>query len=126
MGRHEEALQRILRALADALEVTRQVPPQAQTPYLGSLVAYALAGLGRAEEARSLCARLRQELDTGPPFTLFVLGATHARSGDCDAALDILVESRRVRDGQLAFVLTNHHMTGCAATPVSSPVHALR
>ena len=91
---------------ADALEVTKQVPQQAQTPYLRSQVAYALAGLGRTEEARSLCARLRQEFDAGPPFTLFVLGATHARLGDSEAALDTLVECRHLRDGQLAFLLT--------------------
>jgi serine/threonine-protein kinase len=100
---------RILSALgrfADALEVTRGIPPQAQTPYVKSCAAYALAGLGRTDEARSLCAELREELDRGPFFTLFVLAATHARLGDWNAALDALEECHRVRDGQLAFVLT--------------------
>jgi serine/threonine-protein kinase len=126
---------------ADALEVTKQVPQQAQTPYLRSQVAYALAGLGRADEARSLCAKLRQELDAGPPFTLFVLGATYARLGDCDTALDTLVECHRVRDGQLAFVLTQPSYDGLRDHPrferlladlnfppealATSPVHAL-
>ncbi len=111
---------RILSALgrfADALEVTRGVPPQAQTPYLKSCVAYALAGLGRTDEARSLCAKLREELDRGPFFTLFVLAATHARLGDCDTALDALEECHRVRDGQLAFVLTQPSYDGLRGHP---------
>ena len=91
---------------ADAVEVTKGVPPPAQTPYLRSCAAYALAGLGRADEARSLCATLRRELDAGPFFTLFVLAATHARLGDFDTALDMLEECYRLRDGWLAFVLT--------------------
>ena len=102
---------------ADALEVTRKVPPQAQTPYLRSQVAYALAGLGRADEARSLCTTLRQELDTGPPFTIVVLGGTHARLGDWDAALDTLVECYRVRDGQLAFLLAQPSYDGLREHP---------
>ena len=91
---------------ADALEMTKQVPPEAQTAYLRSCRAYALAGLGRADEARTLCATLRRELDAGPPFTLFVLAATHARLGDYDTAMETLAECHRVRDGQLAFALT--------------------
>jgi TolB-like protein/Flp pilus assembly protein TadD len=102
---------------ADALEITRGVPPQAQTPYLRSCAGYALAGLGRADEARSLCATLRRELDAGPPFTLFILGAAHARLGDLDTALDTLVECRRVRDGQLAFLLTQPTYDGLRGLP---------
>lgn len=102
---------------ADALEMTRGVPPQAQTPYLRSCAAYALAGLGRADEARTLCARLRQELDAEPPFTFFILAATHARLGDYDTALDTLVDCYRVRDGQLAFVLTQPSYDGLRGHP---------
>jgi serine/threonine-protein kinase len=91
---------------ADALELTRGVPQEAQTPYLRSCTAYALAGLGRAEEARTLCANLRRELEAEPFFTLFVLAATYARLGDLDTAVDALLECHRVRDGQLAFILT--------------------
>ena len=90
---------------ADALEVTRQVQPQAQTPYLKSQVAYALAGLGRSDEARSLCATLRRELKAEAPFTLYIVGATHARLGDSDIALDTLLECYGMRDGQLVFLL---------------------
>jgi TolB-like protein/Flp pilus assembly protein TadD len=100
---------------ADALEVTRGVAPQTQTPYLRSCAAYALAGLGQADEARKLCATLRRELDGGPFFTLFVLAATHARLGDYEIALDMLEECYRLRDGWLAFVLTqpsNHGLRG--------------
>jgi serine/threonine-protein kinase len=91
---------------ADALEVTRQVPPQAQTPYLRSQAAYALAGLGRSDEARSLCVALRRELKAETPFTLFIVGATHSRLGDSDTALDTLLECYGVRDGQMAFLLS--------------------
>jgi serine/threonine-protein kinase len=91
---------------ADAVEVTKRIPPQAQTPYLRSCAAYALAGLGRADEARILCATLRREFDAGAAFTLFIIGGTHAHLGDCHAALDALEECRRVRDGWMAFLCT--------------------
>jgi adenylate cyclase len=133
---------------ADALEATRGVPPQAQTPYLRSCAANALAGLGRAEEAQNLCAALRRELDAGSPFTLFIVAATYARMGDCDAALDALEHCYRVRDAQLAFVLNQpsylvlhghprferlladlsfppETLAQAAARPFSSPVLAL-
>jgi len=99
---------------ADALDVTKGVP---QTPYLRSCAAYALGGLGRTDKARSLCTTLRREVDAGPPFTLFVLAATHTRLGDCDTALDMLVECYRVRDGQLAFVLTQPSFDGLRGHP---------
>jgi TolB-like protein len=102
---------------ADALEVTRGVPPQAQTPYLRSCAAYALAGLGRADEARSLCGALRREHGTGPFFSLFVLAATHGHLGEYDTALDILVECYRLRDGWLAFMLTQPSYHGLRGHP---------
>jgi TolB-like protein len=89
---------------ADALELAERLPPEAKTPYLRSCIAYALAGAGRTEEAQRLCADLRRELDAGPPFTILVLAATQARLGDFDAALDTLMEGRRIRDGQLVFL----------------------
>jgi serine/threonine-protein kinase len=89
---------------ADALEATRGVPPQAQTPYLRSCTADALAGLGRADEARALCATLHREFEMGLPANLFVQGAVHTRLGDYDTALDTLSECHRIRDGQLVFV----------------------
>jgi serine/threonine-protein kinase len=91
---------------AEALEVAERVAAESRTGYLRTCVAYALAGLGRAEEARRLLAELRRELETGPPFSLFIMAATQARLGDFDAALDLLLECRRMRDGQLAFWLT--------------------
>ena len=91
---------------ADALDVTRAVPQQAQTPYLRSCAAYALACLGRGDEARSLCVTLRREFKAEAPFTPFILAATHARLGDSDTALDTLLECYGMRDGQLAFLLS--------------------
>jgi hypothetical protein len=65
-----------------------------------------VARQGQADEARRLCLGLRRELDSGPPFSLFVVAATYARLGDLETALDVLMECRRMRDGQLAFMLT--------------------
>jgi TolB-like protein len=102
---------------ADALEVTRCIPPQAQTPYLRSCAAYALAGLRRTDEARSLCATLRREFDAGPFFTPFVLAATHAQLGDYDTALDLLEDCYRRRDGWLAFIPTQSSYHGLQGHP---------
>jgi len=89
----------------DALEATRGVPAQAQTPYLRSCAACALAGLGRANESRNLCATLRRELEIRPTFTLFGVAAAYARMGDYETAMEMLEECHRVRDGLLAFLL---------------------
>lgn len=102
---------------ADALEVARQVPPQVQTPYLRSCIAYALAGKGAADEARRLWAELRREADTGPPFTLFIMAGAQARLGDLDGALDTLMECRRMQDGQLAFLLSQSSFDGLRGQP---------
>ena len=90
---------------ADALEVGRQLPTQARTPYVRSCVAYALAGMGAADEARRLCAELRREADTGAPISLFLMAGAQTRLGDLEAALDTLMECHRMRDGQLVFLL---------------------
>lgn len=90
----------------EALELARTIP-QRESPYLTSCIASALVGAGRIEEARRLCAELRREFDCGRPFTLFFVGATYARLGDLDTALDILMQCHRMRDGQLAFLLAS-------------------
>jgi len=89
---------------ADAVALARRLPPQVQTPYLRSCIAYALAGMGAAGEARRLCAELRQEADTGTPFGLFIMAGAQARLGDLETALDTLMECRRMRDAQLVFL----------------------
>jgi TolB-like protein len=91
---------------ADALEVTRSVTPEAQTPYLRSFAACALAGLARADEARTLCATLQRELEVQPSFTLFIVAAAYARLGDYETAVGQLEECQRKRDGQLVFLRT--------------------
>jgi tetratricopeptide (TPR) repeat protein len=94
---------------ADAMEVTRAIPAGAQSASLKSCVAYALAGLGQAEEARSLCASLRRELDTPPGSTPFLLAATYTRLGDFDAAVEVLVKCHQLRDAQLLWLLTHSY-----------------
>jgi adenylate cyclase len=101
----------------DALAMTRGVPPQTRSPYLRSCAAYALAGLGRGDEARSLSTTLRRERDAGPFFTLLVLAATHACLGDHDTALDMLEECYRIRDGWLAFIPTQASYHGLYRHP---------
>jgi tetratricopeptide (TPR) repeat protein len=91
---------------AEALDVALRLPPQLQTPYLRSCAAYALAGAGRTDEARRLCAELRHQAEAGTPFTQFIMAAAQARLGDQETAMDILLECYRMRDGQLAFMLT--------------------
>jgi TolB-like protein len=90
---------------AEALEVAGRFPPQVHTPYLRSCMAYALAGAGRTDEARRIATDLRRELNDGAPFTLFIVAATQTRLGDLDAALDTLMECRRMRDAQMVFLL---------------------
>jgi adenylate cyclase len=95
-----------LERFAEALEVSQRVPPERQTPYFRSCAAFALAGLGRAEEARQVVAELRREFGAGPRFTLVIVAATEARLGNMEAALDVIWEGLHMRDGQLAFTLT--------------------
>ncbi len=102
---------------ADALEAARQLPPQVQTPYLRSCIAYALAGMGASGEARRLCAELRREADTGVPFSLFIMAGAQARLGDLETALDTLMECRRMRDGQLVFLLARSSFDGLRGQP---------
>jgi serine/threonine-protein kinase len=90
---------------ADALQVLQRVPPQAHTPYLESCVAHALAGLGHHGEARTICDRLLRN-DAERPCNRFIIAATYARMNDHDSAVNTLMESHRMRDGMLVFVLT--------------------
>jgi serine/threonine protein kinase/DNA-binding SARP family transcriptional activator/Tfp pilus assembly protein PilF len=95
-----------LQRYSDALEAMTGIPPEVRTPYLSSLVASALAGLGRTDEARALCQELRREFDEGRAFLLFPVAAAYVRLGDYDAALDTLEEALRRREGYMPFVLT--------------------
>ena len=97
---------------ADALQAARQLPPQRQTPYLRSCIAYTLAGMGATEEARKLCAELQQEAGAGGRFSLFFVAGVQVRLGELEAALDTLMECRRMRDGQLVFLLARPWFDG--------------
>lgn len=81
MGRH-----------AEALGWLEQLPPDQQTPYVQSVMAYALAGLGRTVEACALCVSLDQELEKGRGVAAFVIGA-RALLGDRGVALELLEKS---------------------------------
>jgi predicted Zn-dependent protease len=90
---------------AEALEVLQRIPPQAHTPYLQSCMAYAVAGLGHHDEARSICERLLGS-DAERPCSRYFIAATYAKMSDYDTAVDALMESHHMRDGMLVFVLT--------------------
>jgi serine/threonine-protein kinase len=102
---------------AEALEAGRRIPPERQTPYLRSCVTYALAGLERVEEARQLLAQLRREFEAGHSFSPHIMAATEARLGNPEGAMDLLLEGKRIRDGQLAFALTQPTYDGLRGNP---------
>jgi TolB-like protein len=93
-----------LSRFGEAIELGGRFPRELHTPYLRSCIAHALAGAGRTDEARRITTELRRELGNGAPFTLFFLAAAQASLGDRDAALDTLMECRRMRDGQMVFL----------------------
>ncbi len=97
LGRHGEALDRL-----------RAVPADQQSTYGTSLSAIALAGLGRREEALSICASLHQKLAEGQQCPLPALVTTYTLLGDQNTALDILEGEYQKRSGQMAFMRVEH------------------
>jgi serine/threonine-protein kinase len=102
---------------AEAVEVARRVPAERRSPYLRSCAAYALACLGQVEQARQLLAELRREFKASPTFTPHIMAVTEARLGNPESAMDLLLEARRIRDGQLAFVLIQPTYDGLRGNP---------
>jgi TolB-like protein/Tfp pilus assembly protein PilF len=93
---------------ADALEIAERLPPDRYTSYRATLTACALAGLGRIDEAREICVRVRRQFEEGrlPSSSGMRLGAPSALMGDDDAALDALEGALRHRSGHLPFLRT--------------------
>jgi tetratricopeptide (TPR) repeat protein len=79
-GRYEEALARL-----------EQIPVERRTHWVDGVLATALAGCGRAEEARALSA---------PRFSSIWC---YALLGEHEAALDLLEAAIRARDGYMVF-----------------------
>jgi serine/threonine-protein kinase len=127
-GRHEEALASVQAILQDepghqlsiiwamrslllagrfgeALELSRQVPAEHQSPYLRSCMVQALAGLGQRDEVRRLCGAL-SEPGAERRLNLYVLASAYMRLGDHETALDLLTHCLEMRDGQLVYLLT--------------------
>jgi serine/threonine-protein kinase len=83
--------------LAEALEILERLPPQYQTAYIRSVVAYALAGAGRAEEARVMCVALERDAEERRCPVTYLAGALEFL-GKRDLALEILEKAFRRRD----------------------------
>jgi adenylate cyclase len=90
---------------ADVLHEVETVPAERRTPYLMALVAYALAGLGRGDEARTLCRDIGRDFDAGrAPSVPQLLAAVHAILGDFDTAYVTLEQAFESRSSYIPFV----------------------
>jgi len=82
---------------AEALDVLMRLPPGQQSAYVRSVMAYALAGLNRTDEARARCTELEREFEEGRAGGLYLI-ATLWLLGESDRALDTLDRGLRRRD----------------------------
>jgi serine/threonine-protein kinase len=99
---------------AEAIEALEQLPPHQQTPYVGSVMAFALAGAGRLEEARSMCARLERDVEEGHAGAIATIGA-RGLLGEHDVALDRLEAAVHRRDPFLTWIQSD---------PIYDPIRA--
>ena len=99
---------------AEAIEALERLPPHQQTPYVGSVMAYALAGAGQLDEARSMCARLERDVEEGRAGAIATIGA-RGLLGEHDVALDRLETAVHRRDPFLTWV---------QADPIYDPLRA--
>ncbi len=93
LGRYGEALDRM-----------SLIPEAQRSAHGSSMVALALAGLGRRDEALALCQPLRRRIEAGVQCALPGLIDTYVRLGDEGAALDLLGLYLETRSGLAAFV----------------------
>jgi serine/threonine-protein kinase len=90
---------------ADVLLQVETVPAESRTPYLMGFAAYALAGLGREDEARTLCRDIKRDFEAGrAPNSPLLLAAVHGILGDADTAYAILEEAFERRSSLIPFV----------------------
>jgi hypothetical protein len=87
---------------AEALGALAQLPPEQQTSYVRSLVAYALAGAGRTDEAREMCGRLEREVEEGGAGT--IAAVVSLLLGEHQVALRLLEAAVRRRDPYVAWI----------------------
>jgi tetratricopeptide (TPR) repeat protein len=106
---------------ADALGRLEQLPEVHRTPYL-PIMAVALAGLGRRDEALKLCGSIRREVEAGNLMGLTFLVNVHLAVGEVEIAMDLLEAGERARGGQLAWVATDPLYDGVHDYPRSRQV----
>jgi serine/threonine-protein kinase len=86
----------------EAVQALERLPSSQQTPYVRSLMAYALAGAGRLDEARSMCARLERDVQEGGAGT--IAAVVHGLLGNQAAALHVLDAAVHHRDPYVAWL----------------------
>jgi TolB-like protein len=93
MGRPEEAR-----------ELLERLPPEERArPYARAVMAHALTGAGRGDEARALCLTLARDLDEGRVPLAAAVGSWALLRSHCEA-LDLLESAVRRRDTFLPFL----------------------
>jgi TolB-like protein/Tfp pilus assembly protein PilF len=90
----------------EAVELLQRLPANEQTPYVRSILAYALAAAGRSDEARAMCRDLESEFARGRAGALATVGAL-ARLGDLTAALENLQQAVRRREPFVVWLISD-------------------
>jgi serine/threonine-protein kinase len=98
----------------EAIEALEGLPSNQQTPYVRSVMANALAGGGRLDEARAMCARLERDVHEGLAGAIATIGA-RGLLGEHDVALDLLEAAVHRRDPFLPWVRSD---------PIYDPIRA--
>ncbi len=91
----------------EALTAIERVPADRRPPQLAGHTAFALAGLGRRDEARALCRSLRRQFDeAGMPGLRERLAPTYMQLGEHNEALEAIGAGLTARSTYMPFVLT--------------------
>ncbi len=92
---------------SEALTAIERIPADRRRPQLAASAAYAMAGLGRRDEARALCRSLRRQFDdVGTPGFREWLAPAHLQLGEQDEALEAIEAGLKGRSDFMPFVLT--------------------
>jgi TolB-like protein len=81
----------------EAIEVLERLPAEECTPYVRSVLAYALAAAGRGEEARAMCRALEEDFAQGRAGVMGV-APVMTRLGEIRRGLELVQEAVRRRD----------------------------
>jgi tetratricopeptide (TPR) repeat protein len=107
-------LARTLCALGRQPEAIEALARLQQTPYVRSVMAYALTGAGRLEEARAMCAGLERDVHEGRAGAIATVGV-RGLLGEHDVALDLLETAVQRRDPFLPWIQSD---------PIYDPIRA--